>query len=484
MSIRHIRLLYQKYKSMNIAVKASLWFALCSILQKGISVITLPIFTRLMPTNQFGQYSIFQTWYNILILIVTLNIQSEIFNKGLITNSEAKDKYTANQVGLLLTLSSIFLGIYLIFKEKINQFMGLTTFLMLVMLIEILANAIIALWSARKRFDYEYLNIVTVTIISSILNPVVGVIAVVYSSDKAQARIVSNAVIPLLTSVVILVSVAKKGKLFSNYGWWKTAVIGSLPLIPHYLSLILLNQSDKLMINHFCGPEDAAIYSVAHSAGLLMTIVNTSINGSFVPWVYTKLKANDTEDIHNVTLSLSASVLFCNVLLVWFAPEAIRILAAPQYSMATYCLVPIATSVFFFFVYTIIVDIEIYYGNNHYVAIASVIAAILNLVLNYIFIPKYGFLAAGYTTLVSYCFTMVIHCLFLKKIQKNMKSTVRIIDYKNTVLLAISLILIVSIAITLYSNFVIRLLVALLVAVIFVIYRNKILSAIRILKKK
>lgn len=484
MSIVRIKNLYLKYKSMNIAVKASLWFALCSILQKGISVITLPIFTRLMPTNQFGQYSIFQTWYNILILIVTLNIQSEIFNKGLITNSEDKDKYTANQVGLLLTLSGIFVGVYFIFKEKVNQFMGLTTFLMLVMLIEILANAIIALWFARKRFDYEYLKIITVTMISSILNPVVGVIAVVYSSDKAQARIVSNAIIPLMISVVILFSVVKKGKLFSNYSWWKTAVMGSLPLIPHYLSLILLNQSDKLMINHFCGPEDAAIYSVAHSAGLLMTIVNTSINGSFVPWVYTKLKVNDTENIHNVTFSLSAIVLFCNVILVWFAPEAIRILAAPQYSMATYCLVPIATSVFFFFVYTVIVDIEIYYGKNYYVAIASVIAAILNLVLNYIFIPKYGFLAAGYTTLVSYCFTMIIHCVFLKKIQKSVKSSVKIIDYKNIVLLAIALIILVGIAVALYSNFAVRLIIVLFVAVIAVIHRDKILSTVRVLKKK
>ena len=34
---------------------------------------------------------------------------------------------------------------------------------------------------------------------------------------------------------------------------------------------------DMGMINHFTGPEDAAIYSVAHSAGLLMTIINNSI---------------------------------------------------------------------------------------------------------------------------------------------------------------------------------------------------------------
>lgn len=479
----HIFEIYRKYKTMNIAVKASLWFALCSIFQKGISVITLPIFTRLMPTGQFGEYSIFQTWYNILILVVTLNIQSEIFNKGLITNSDKKDRYTANQMGLLLFLSGCFFVFYLLLRRPINMLMELNTFLMIVMLVEILANAIISLWSARKRFDYEYTKIVILTVLTSILNPIVGVVAVIFSEDKAQARIVSNAIVPFLVSIVIMIAIIQKGKLFSNLKWWKTAIMASLPLLPHYLSLVLLNQSDKLMINHFCGAEDAAIYSVAHSAGLLMTIVNTSINGSFVPWVYTKLQEKDTQGITKVTFSISALVLFCNMILIWFAPEAIMILASPQYSLATYCLVPIATSVFFFFVYTIIVDIEIYYEKNHYVAIASVIAAILNLLLNYLCIPKFGFLAAGYTTLVSYCFTMIIHFVFLKKIQRSEKSKVQIIDYKKIIILSIILILSVIIAVILYPYFIIRMIIGMVCGVVVIKKKNTILKSIKLIKK-
>lgn len=81
-----------KYNSLSVAVKASLWFAICSIVQKGISVITMPIFTRLMSTEEFGQYNIFLTWYNIFLLIITLNVHSEIFNKGLIDNNDKKNE--------------------------------------------------------------------------------------------------------------------------------------------------------------------------------------------------------------------------------------------------------------------------------------------------------------------------------------------------------------------------------------------------------
>ena len=109
-------------------------------------------------------------------------------------------------------------------------------------------------------------------------------------------------------------------------------------------------------------------------------------------------------------------VLLCNVGIIWVAPEAVRLLAAPQYSEAAWCMVPIAMSVFFFFTYTLFVDVEIYYGANRFIAIASVCAAVLNIVLNYLFVPRFGYIAAGYTTLFSYAATMLLHLLFLNKV--------------------------------------------------------------------
>ena len=374
------------YKNANVAVKASIWFTICSIIQKGISVITMPIFTRLMSTEQYGQYNVFLTWYNILILLVTLNVHTEVFNKGLIEHTNEKDAFTASQAGLLIALAAFWIALYLPFHRFFNHILGLTTVLVLFMIFEILGTALIGLWFARKRFEYDYPKIVKLTISMSVLNPVVGIFAVLITEHKAEAKIIANAIIPIIVSTGILVLFSRKGKLFGNWKWWKPVVIACLPLVPHYLSLVLLNQSDKLMINYFTGPADAAIYSVAHSAGLLMTIINNSINASFVPWAYEKLKNKNGEGIRNISNSLLAIVVMVNVILIWLAPEAIKILAAPQYSEAVWCLVPIAMSVYFFFAYTLFVDVEIYYGANHYIAIASVCAAMLNIILNYIFI--------------------------------------------------------------------------------------------------
>lgn len=469
-----------KYEKLNLPMKASLWFMICSVLQKGISIITMPIFTRLMSTEEYGEYNIFLTWYNILLLIVTLNIHTEIFNKGLIDNDTEKDIYTTNQVGLLIFLTVVFLLLYVFFHQWVNQILGLSSPLVVIMILEILGSAIVALWTARKRFDYEYKKIVAVTIGMAILTQGSGIVAVMLFKDKVSAKIYTNALIPIAISVIILIIFVKKSKSLGRLYWWKSAVLSALPLLPHYLSLVLLNQSDKLLINYFIGADKAAIYSVAHSAGLLMTIVNNSINSSFVPWAYEKMKYEKGNGIKKVSNSLFALIMIINVALIWVAPEAIRLLAAPQYSEAVYCLAPIAMSVYFYFVYTLFVDIEIYYGANHYVAIASIIAAVLNFALNYMLIPLYGYVISGYVTLFSYFVTMFVHYLSLYRISKKYNIQFEdIFSSKQVIINGFFLITLSVMAMLLYPYTIVRYIVIFLVLLLFYIKKNSLTSLIK-----
>ena len=47
-----------KYRKCSVQVKASFWFLICAFFQRGISVITTPIFTRLLSTAEYGQYNV------------------------------------------------------------------------------------------------------------------------------------------------------------------------------------------------------------------------------------------------------------------------------------------------------------------------------------------------------------------------------------------------------------------------------------------
>ena len=72
----------------------------------------------------------------------------------------------------------------------------------------------------------------------------------------------------------------KKGKKLINVGFWKFALMFNLPLIPHYFSAYILEQSDRIMIQKLCGIEAVALYSVAYNAGAIIKIITNSLNRS------------------------------------------------------------------------------------------------------------------------------------------------------------------------------------------------------------
>ena len=101
-----------------------------------------------------------------------------------------------------------------------------------------------------------------------------------------------------------------------------------------------------------------------------------------------------------------------------FAPEAVAILGGDAYADSVYCVPPIALGIVCQSLYTHYVNIELHLKQTKYVSAATIFAACINLVLNAIMIPKYGYVAAAYTTLFSYMVLMVTHYLITIKVFK------------------------------------------------------------------
>ena len=104
-----------KYNSLSINMRASLWFLVSAFFQRGISVITTPIFTRLMTTDEYGEFSIFYSWYGIITIFVTLNLYFGVYVRGLVKYEDEREIFSSSMEGLTLVLTFTWLMIYLIF---------------------------------------------------------------------------------------------------------------------------------------------------------------------------------------------------------------------------------------------------------------------------------------------------------------------------------------------------------------------------------
>lgn len=69
-----INTIKEKWNKIPLTVRVSTSYAICSILQKCLSFIGLPLFTRLLSTEQYGQGTIYYSWSGILMIFLTLNL--------------------------------------------------------------------------------------------------------------------------------------------------------------------------------------------------------------------------------------------------------------------------------------------------------------------------------------------------------------------------------------------------------------------------
>lgn len=479
-----LKKLFDRYESIPVAAKASLWFAICSIVQKGIALITVPLFTRILTTEQYGAFSVYQSWYQIISIFATLNLSYGVFLKGMQKYPYERDKYTSTMQVLSTSITFLLFCIYLPFKDFINELTGLSTLLVITIFAECLATPALAFWSARQRYEFKYTALVVVTIGVAVLSPTLGLIAVNITEAKGIARILSVALVNVCVGLFFYVLNISRGKKFFNKNYWNFALRFNLPLIPHYLAQIVLSHSNRIMIERMFGQTEVAIYSVAFSFSMIMNVVTNSINSSYVPWTYEKLSGKNILPLKKNTSLLIISVAVLSLLPVLVAPELMWLIAPPEYAEGVWIIPPVSTSVYFTFLYTLYANIEFYFEKTKFVMVASTISALANIGLNLIFMPRFGYLAAGYITLVCYIIYALAHYMFMRKVCKeklNIKSV-----YSDKLILLISFVYLglTVFAMSLYNFVILRYAILIIAFIILIIKRDLITDFIKNIKKK
>lgn len=465
-----VRWLKSKFKNdVSEQVKASTAYTICSILQKCLSLITLPVFARLLTTEEYGLSTVYGSVMSILICFTTLYLPYGSFATAMIKFEDDRDGYIASVNGICTVLTLLFLIIYIPFQKGFNLLFDLPTFFVVLMAFEMLASNALNLWMGKARFEYKYKAVVLFTLSTSIVGTLLSLIVVLLSSDKGVARQLCSCIFNILVGMIIYMLCINKSHKFYNKTYWKYALSFNIPLIPYYLSQVIFNQSDRLMINAMCGRGDAAMYGVAYNLALIMTFVLNAINNSFTPWLYGNIKNKDFRNTKQVSvgIALLMSVLLLGIIAL--APEIILIMAGNKYSPAIDVVPPVAMSLLFLFLTQLFINIEFYFEEKYYIVGSSILSAVVNVVLNYFCIKKWGFVATAYTTLLSYILFAISNYFYVIKTCRKHDISTEIYDYKKLVCLSIGVMILGFLLKALYNYRYIRFgLIGMILIVVFV----------------
>ncbi len=411
--------LLQKIKNISPPMLASGALMMTQLIQKGLQLITAPIYTRLLSTDEYGQVSLFFSWYEIMVIFTGLCLSKGVFNNGMMEFKEERDKYSFSMYSLTFCSATIIGTIVILFCKFVYNFMKLPMNLICYMFLLLMFEAALSLWTVRQRFEYKWKLTTTVSLLLAILAPTVGIISVMRLPEHhVYGRILGERTVFLFFYLIFVVHHARKAKFKISTQFWKYALKFNLPLIPHYLSLHILNHMDRIMIASIVSESAAGIYSVAYSGGAVIKMFWQSINASLIPWTYEKCEKKDYKRINDVTVVLVFTYAMICIIFMFLAPEIMKILAPSSYHEGIYIIPSVVAGVYFAALYYIFANVVYYYKKPKYVMIGSVVSAVVNIVLNAIFIPIFGYLAAGYTTMISYLLQVIIDYAAMIKILK------------------------------------------------------------------
>lgn len=469
--------IWNKILHLSLPARASLAYMIANIVSKGVSVITVPIYTRLLTTTEIGVGTTYSSWYAIIYSIITLSLTSGSLNIAMMEYKDERNKYESCCLTITSITGVLFLIIYWSNIEFINKVTTMTTSITILLGVSLIFNPALDLWYARQRYEYKYLSSVIVSLSITVFSAVLAIVIIVYLKntdvDLGQVKVISQGSIQIGFALVFYFYIFIKGKTLFNKSMWKDALVWSLPLIVHSLSKSILDLSDRLMIAKICGKSEAGIYGTVYSFAMLSLIIWNAINTSLIPTTFEKLESNDKESLNAIIQPILVVFGGIAILLTLFAPEILLVFTTKEYMDAVYLIPALSAGIYFTALYNIFGNFLLFRKKTNVIMIGTVVAAISNITLNYIFIKMIGYMVAAYTTLVSFIMLALMQGLMSKKV-----FGYSLIDTKKTILVSFVVCILCNLCNLVYDKKLIRYAMIGIFIILVVIYKKKIKNII------
>lgn len=402
--------------TLRVPAKATSWYIASGAIARGIGALTTPIFTRLLTPAEYGLYPLYNTWFGVFSVIITLELTGSAIYRGFQKYSDCKEEFTTAAFGLLSVVFVGFCALYFAFHGFLGRITGLSTVVTFFMFAQIFSSAVISLYLARARFEYRYKAVAALNILSAVLIPFISVILILLINSKAEGRIYASTAVTVILALPITVMIVRRSDKFFNKEMWSYLLLRSVPLLPHYFATALILKSAEISIGRAHGTEALGQYSIALSVGMILTVVTGGLLSALSPWILRKIRDGAIGRMRDFLLLLTRALALFSLLILAFAPEIIAFLAADGFREALPSVYPLEISVILSFLSGAVMSGCAYYEKSMLSSLPSIGAAITSVLFSFLILPNIDYRFAGVFALISYFILAALTSLVFKKL--------------------------------------------------------------------
>jgi O-antigen/teichoic acid export membrane protein len=203
-----------------------------------------------------------------------------------------------------------------------------------------------------------------------------------------------------------------------NFRIAKEMIIYSFPLMFSYTSVLLLNFSDRYILEKLKGLTDVGIYTLGYRlASVVYMFVITPFQMGFIPIAFKMFDKEEAPRFFKKTLTYYIFVMLMAVLAAsLFSKEIIILFSSSQDYYIAYTLVPLIAFAFVFKGVQTIMSLGFHYvKKTSKIAYIVIIAATINIGLNFLLIPTMGIYGSALATIISSIIIVVLIYYYSQK---------------------------------------------------------------------
>jgi len=400
---------------LQVFLKDSLFYAIPSFFSRGIALILIPLYTRVLSPADYGALDLLLVFASLINLTIALEISQGVarfFSSE--PNLESKQRY--GQTAFLFTVAcySFFLAVTSLYSEELSLVVMATNKFeseFQIGLFYIWANGIFILVHNQFRWALRSKRYALTSLISSFITAIVSVWLAYFLSWGLKGLLYG-----MLTGVTV-------GCLYSLYYLHyllkfqfdskklKDMLAFSSPLVLSGIAVFLSMYIDRIMINHFLSLSDVGLYGVAFRLASVVGLVMVGFRGALTPLIYKHYKeASTPQQLALIFRVFIAIALLFLLLLSLFSQEILELLVTESYYSIAPLMVLLASAILLSNMYIFSPGISIE-KKTHLILWVNVVGALLNIMLNWIFIPLWGLSGAAFATLLGYCCSFCMYMM-------------------------------------------------------------------------
>lgn len=391
---------------------------LSTLLLRGISIFTMPLFSRLLGTSSYGVTQVYNTWVSVFAIVLTLQTQGTLVNARMEYPEEEQNRYQSSVMGMSVLMYLLCSGIILCLLNPISNALKLSKFLVILMLVQAFGTFCVNFLNQKFVYEFKAGRNMLLSLGVTLTTLVLSVVLILQLPKEINyyGRVVAIAATYGIIGIPVCIYILAKGKTIFRKEYWKFCIVLAIPTVFYNLSDLILGQSDKVMVQQILGTTSAGLYSAALNFGGIVFTIFTALNSSWCPFFFDDMKMGNRENVREKAKNYLELFTVLAVGFILLSKEVYQIFVDSSYWSGTKMIQIFASSYFLNFLCTFPINYEYYHKQTKVVAVVTIGSSLVNVGLNFVLIQQFGMAGAALATMISHCFQLMLHYCYTRYI--------------------------------------------------------------------